>query len=182
MNRHLLLGLALGISLTCCGGTTSGGAAVADGGAAADGSGGADTGPSPTGQTADGAGTCLATVDAYCAGATPCPTTPSMWCADGGVTSLQPANAAGTCSNGETFVRNMRGGDQPADYFYDPAGKLVAIAGWESNAPCNGACRYVCIAGPAEFDPSKVATLCSTTTWVRGENDGGSVPTSSCRH
>jgi hypothetical protein len=182
MNRRPLLDLALAITLTCCGGTTSGESAVADAGGTVDGSGSGDAGPSSSGQTADGVGTCPSTIDAYCAGGN-CPTTTALWCADGGVAGLQPARATGTC-NGDSWVSVAAGGDQSKDYYYDATGKLVAIAQWESNPkqPCFGACRYVCVAGAATFDPSRFVTCENGPTWERGADGGGSVPTAFCGH
>jgi hypothetical protein len=98
---------------------------------------------------------CPITVDALC-GNQGCPRWPltlSAWCS-GNSQFAGPAQK--TACDGWTMVHWLDG-DQGVDDFYDSQGKLVAVMEWSSNAPCNGACFYHCLAGPPDLRPTQVS-------------------------
>ena len=76
----------------------------------------------------------------------------SAWCSGNGQFA---GPAEKTACNGWAMV-NWLDGDQGVDDFYDSQGKLVAVMEWSSKPPCNGACFYHCLAGPADLRPTQV--------------------------
>ncbi len=90
---------------------------------------------------------CTTSIEALCA-SQHCPLSKSDWCAGGQPAPFYGWNGAATCNGWSLVVEPAL--DQPTHYFYDAAGKLVAILAAESDPPCLGACRWVCLAGPPD--------------------------------
>ncbi len=45
-------------------------------------------------------------------------------------------------------------GDQGIEIYYDASGDAYAITRWVSDPPCQGACKLICYAGPADLHPA----------------------------
>jgi hypothetical protein len=73
---------------------------------------------------------------------------------------LPPRPDAGiACGDNWTSI-SMLNGDQGILFFYDASDHLAAVMQWVSDPPCLGACRFVCVAGPADLRPTDIPQSC----------------------